>query len=198
MELVNSYQANNQATLASTNYNRAFDIALHINSIPLQSEIYHCFAQMYSNLGNNEDAKEQLKTSLVLDQENNFGEGMVRDYYDLARLTDEKYFIDRTIQLSDSLHLYKYILRAKNLMFVYLYVDEKNMDKALNYLESEKDLKQSYMNTGVANYYEAIGNIFFYSQKVDSALHYFKLAEYDYLKNYDQNLTRDLFGQIAQ
>jgi tetratricopeptide (TPR) repeat protein len=198
IELGDSYQANNQSILASTNYNRAFDIALKIKSTPLQSNIYHCFSEMYSSLGNIEDAKQQLKKSLALDKQNKYGEGLVRDYFDLARLTEEKSFIDKTIELSDSLHLNKYILRAKRLMLAYYQVIEKDDTKALNYLETETDLKQSYLNTGIATYYEAIGSIFYYSQKVDSALHYFKLAEYDYLKNYDQNLARDIFWDIAQ
>jgi len=34
-------------------------------------------------------AKEELKKSLALDKEFGYGEGMIQDYYDLARLTAE-------------------------------------------------------------------------------------------------------------
>jgi tetratricopeptide (TPR) repeat protein len=198
IELGNCYQATNQSVLASTNYNRAFDIALKVKSVPLQSDIYHCFSEMYSSLGNDDEAKEELKKSLALDKENKYGEGMVRDYFDLARITEEKFYIDKTIELADSLHLYTFILKAKGLMLAYFEVIEKNSDKSLKYLETETDLKQWYLNTGNANYYEAIGSIYYYSNKVDSALHYFKLAEYDFLKNYDQKLSRNIFWEIAQ
>lgn len=198
IELGNCYQANNQSVLASTNYNRAFDIALKVKSVPLQSDIYHCFSEMYSSLGNDDEAKEELKKSLALDKENKYGEGMVRDYFDLARITEEKFYIDKTIELADSLHLYTFILKAKGLMLAYFEVIEKNSDKSLKYLETETDLKQWYLNTGNANYYEAIGNIYYYSNKIDSALHYFKLVEYDFLKNYDEKLSRNIFWEIAQ
>lgn len=198
IELGNCYQATNQSVLASTNYNRAFDIALKIKSIPLQSDIYHCFSDMYSSLGNDDEAKEELEKSLALDKENKYGEGMVRDYFDLARISDEKFYIDKTIELADSFHLYKFKLKAKGLMLAYFQVIEKNSDKSLKYLETETDLKQWYLNTGNAPYYEAIGNIYYYSNKVDSALHYFKLAEYDFLKNYDEKRSRNIFWEIAQ
>ncbi len=198
IELGNDYQALNQSIIASTNYNRAFDIAIKINSVSLQSDVYHCLSEMYSNLGNDADAKEELKKSLSLNKENKNYEGIIRDYYDLARLTDENFYINKTIELSDSLHMNKYILPAKQLKLAYIEVIEQNTDKALQYLETEADLKQSYLNNGIAVYYEAIANIYFYTNKIDSALRYFKLAEYDFLKNYDPKLSRDIFRGIAQ
>ena len=83
-------------------------------------------------------------------------------------------------------------------MLAYIEVIEKNSDKALRYLESEPDLKQSYLNVGVAYYYRAIGVIYLYSNKADSGLYYFKLAEYDYIKFFDKRYTRLLFLEIAQ
>ena len=123
---------------------------------------------------------------------------MVLDYYDLARLTDEKFFINKTFELADSMHLYKYILDAKILMLAYIMVVEKNSEQALHYLETEPDLKQSYLNTGIASYYNIIGETYLYAKKADSALYYFKLAEYDYLRNFDPKSARNIFFEMAQ
>lgn len=196
--LGDTYNDKGEAVSACTNYNSAFDIALKIKSVPLQSTVYHCFSEMYKRLGENDAAKEELKKSLALDKENNYGEGLVRDYYDLARLTDEKFYIDKALELSNSLHLARYSFNAKGLMLAYLEVIEKNSAKALRYLESEPDLKQSFLNIGYANYCSVIGNIYLYSGNVDSALHYFKVAEYDFVKNFDERTTKYLFLEIAQ
>ena len=198
IELGDTYKDKGEAVSACTNYNSAFDIALKIKSVPLQSTIYHCFSEMYKGLGQMDAAKDELKKSLSLDKENGYGEGMVLDYYDLARLTDEKFYIDKALELSDSLHLNKYNFKAKGLMLAYIEVIEKNSDKALHYLESETDLKQTYLNVGVAYYYRAIGDIYLYSNKPDSALYYFKLAEYDYIKIFDKKFTRGIFREIAE
>jgi len=197
IELGDTYREKGEAVSACTNYNRAFDIALKIKSVSLQSIIYHCFSEMYKGLGQFDAAKDELKKSLALDKENGYGEGVVQDYYDLARLTDEKFYIDKALELSDSLHLNKYNFRSKGLMLAYIEVKEKNSDKALSYLESEPDLKQSFLNVGEASYHRAIGNIYLYSDKADSALYYFKLAEYDYIKNFDQKSAKYLFLEIA-
>ena len=47
IELGNTYLAKDELVSACTNYNTAFDIAFKIKSVPLQSEIYHCFSEMY-------------------------------------------------------------------------------------------------------------------------------------------------------
>ena len=197
IELGNTYQAKGESVSACTNYNSAFDIAVTIKSVPLQSDIYHCFSEMYRVLNNNDVAIDELKKSLSLDKENKYGAGMIRDYYDLARLTDEKFYIDKSIQISDSLHFNRYLLDAKRLMLYYYMVAEKNSDKALSYLEKELDVKESFLNTGVAHYYRTKGQIYLYSNKADSALYYFKLVEYDFVKNFDESLSKNLFKEIA-
>ena len=198
MELGNSYVARSEAVSAVRNFNNAFDIALKLKSVPLQSEIYHCFAEMYFVLLENKDiAKDFLKKSIKLDKENNYLEGQIRDYYDLSRVTDEVSYLKKAITLSDSLHYNKYILQAKKLMFLYYFIVDKNADKALQYLNNESDVKESIINQGIGNYYLTLGHIYYYSDKFDSALAYFKLAEYDFVKNFDETRTRGLFKYIA-
>ena len=198
IESGNAYLAKGEIVSACTNYNNAFDIALRMKSVPLQSDIYHCFSEMYHALGNDDVAIAELKKSLALNRENNYPERIIRDYYDLARITGEKFYIERSISLSDSLHSNKYLLQAKSLMFYYYMVIEKNSDKTLHYLEMEPDVKESCMNIGIGNYYRTIGQVFLYSEKPDSALYYFKLAEPDFVNYYGEKLSRALFLEMAE
>lgn len=176
MELGNAYLAKEQAVYACSNYNNAFDIAVKINSISLQSKVYHCISEMYMNLGYDDEARNELNKSLALNTKFKMGEGLTSDYFDLARLTDEKYFIEAAIKYADSLHFYKYLINAKRLMLAYYEVVEKNSSVALNYLENEPDLKESFVNSGIENYYNAKADIYFYSGNADSSLAYFQFA----------------------
>lgn len=199
MELGNVYIARADAVSAVRNFNNAFDIALKLRSVPLQCDIYHCFAEMYFVFLNNKDiAKDFLKKSLRLDKENCFFDGQIRDYIDLYRVTDEISYLQKAIKLSDSLKYTKYILYAKRVMLSFYYLIEKNSDKALHYLNTEPDLKESYINTSIGNYYSTIGHIYYYTNKFDSALHYYKHAEYDFVQNFGENYSRGLFIYIAR
>jgi tetratricopeptide (TPR) repeat protein len=190
--------ARGEAVSAVRNFNTAFDIALRVKSVPLQSNIYHCFTEMYFVFLDNKDiAKDFLKKSLKLNKENNYIEGQIRDYYDLSRVTDEISYLNKALALSDSLHYNKYILQAKILRFYYYFIVDKNSDKALQYLKNEPDVKESIINPGIGNYYLTIGHIYYYSNKFDSALFYYKLAEYDFVKNFDNSQIQNLFIYIA-
>lgn len=194
----NAYLSRGEAVFACTNYNNAFDIAIKIKSIPLQSIIHHCISEMYKKLEDIDNAKDELNQSLELNKKYGNENGLINDYYDLARLTDEKYFIDKTIELADSLHDYKNLLYGKNLMLVYYYVVEKDDQKALHYLKNEPDLKQSFLNSGIENYFLNIGNIYFYSGHTDSALSYYKIIEPQINKKFDLNLSRFILEQLAE
>lgn len=194
----NAYLSLGEAVAACSNYNNAFDIAIKIKSVPLQSIIHHCISEMYRKLDDRDNAKNELNQSLELNKKYSNENGLINDYYDLARLTDEKYFIDKTIELADSLHDYKNLLYGKNLMLVYYYVVEKDDQKALHYLEYEPDLKQSFLNSGIENYFLNVGNIYFYSGHTDSALRYYKIIEPQINKKFDRNLSRFILEQLAE
>ena len=198
IELGNTYKDKGDAVSAFTNYNSAFDIAFKIKSVPLQSTIYHCFSEIYKDLGQDDAAKDELKKSLALDKQYNYSEGIFMDYYDLARLTDEKFYIDRSLELSDSLQLSKNYVSVRELMLAYLMYIEKNSEKALAYLNQQPDLIESYLNIGKYYYHRKIGQIFLYSNNGDSALYYLKLAEYDYVNNFDKKIILGLFLEIAE
>lgn len=198
MELGNTYLDRGEAISACTNFNNAFDIAVKIKSVQLQSKIHHCISEMYKKLNDKDQAKYELNQSLNLNRSFDNKEGILMDYYDLARLTDEKFFIEESIELADSLHDYKNILNAKRLMLVYYYVVEKDDQIALNYLENEVDLKQSYLNSGIGNYFVTMGNIYFYSGHIDSALYYYKIAETELEKKFNHNLIRINLEQTGE
>jgi tetratricopeptide (TPR) repeat protein len=198
IELGDTYLDRGEAVSACTNYNIAYDIAVKIKSVALQSKILHCISEMYKKLDDPDNARNELSQSLTLNKQAENKQGIMMDYSDLARLTDEKFFIQRTIELADSLRAYKNVLSGKRLMLVYTYVIEKDAPKALYYLEHEPDLKQSYLNDGIGNYFITLGNIYFYTGEVDSALSYYKKAEPELSKNFDQNLSRINFHQIAE
>ena len=198
IELGDTYLDRGKSVAACANYNSAFDIAVEINSITLQSKIHHCLAEMYKKLDDPDHAKEELNQSLALNKHNENQAGVMMDYFDLARLTDEKFFIQQSIQLADSLHDYKNLLNAKRLMLAYYYVIEKNDQKAIRYLANEPDLKQSYLNDGLENYFTILGNIFFYTGNIDSALVYYKRAQPELDKKFDHNLSKGNLEQIAE
>lgn len=186
------------AVLACTNFNNAFDISVKIKSAFLQTKVYHCLAEMYKSLDDAESARIELGKSFSMNQKAGNARELLIDYIDLARLTDEKFFITRSIALADSLRDYKTLLSAKRLLLVYTYVVEKKSSEAFGYLEKEADLKQSYLNDGWGNYLVALGNIFFYTGSTDSALHYYGLAEPELVKGYERNLTKVNYEQTAE
>ncbi len=182
---------------ASANYNRAYDIAVRLGSIFLQSKVHHALSEMYKDLDDSTQAKQELDKSLLLNKQSNNGEGLVVDYFDLSRLTDEKLFIAKAIQLADSLKLYKYSLSARRALLTYYFVVEHDKNKAIYYLEHEPDLKQSYLNAGIEKYYETLGNIYVYTNEPDSALYYQKLALPFFEKNFDPQPRQYIYEQIA-
>lgn len=198
IELGETYLSRGEAVLACTYFNSAYDLSVQLKSIPIQSKVHHCLYEMYRQLGDTVAARNELTQSIILNKRKGNMRGLVADYSDLARLLDEKFLIERTIELADSLGDYKDLLDAKRSMLVYIYVIEKNTADALKYLDSEPDLKQSYINDGIENYFITLGNIYFYTGDADSALNYYKTAEPALAKNFDQNSSRINFEQIAE
>jgi len=198
VELGDTYLSKGDPVSACRQYNNAFDIAVKHNLVSLQSKIHHCLSEMYRSLDDSGHATEELNRSLGLNRKEGNMEGVLDDYYDLARLTNEKFFIQRSIELADSLHDYKNLLYAKRLLLVYYYVVEKNDQLSLQYLQNDPDLQLSFSNDGIENYYMTLGNIYFYPGKIDSALAYYKKAQTDLEKKFDQNLSRINMEQIAE
>lgn len=198
LELGNAYESKGEAISAVRNYNNAFDIAVKLKSIQLQCDIYHSFAEMYYVFFKNSDlAKDFLKKSLQLDKQNNYLDGEIRDYIDLSKFTDERSYLQKAFELSNTFHYDKYLLFAKEIMFDFIMVQDKDPDKALHYLQKEPELKETFTNIGIENYYREIGWVYFFGYKPDSALHYFLLAQNEYIKKFGENHNSSLFTYIA-
>ncbi len=198
IEMGESYLARGEAVLACTNFNNAFDIAVKKGSLPLQSRVLHCLSEMYKSLGDEQAAQNELSNSRRMNIQKGNRAGLLMDYIDLTRLSDEKYFIEKSIGLADSLNDSKNLLIAKRLKLVYYYVIEKDQSNAFKYFNEEKDLHQSYLNEGRGNYLSAIGNIYFYCNNIDSALRYYLLAEPDLAKDFEENLSMINYEQIGE
>ena len=197
IELGNAYAANGEMVLACRNYNTAFDVALNVKSIFLQSEIHRNIADIYSNLNQKDEAREEVLKSYEINKENNYRKGLLIDNYYLARITDNIIYIKRAIAEANALNDMFYIMNSKRLMLAYIEVIEKNCDKALFYLENDKELTNSYKNAGLAIYNITVANIYLYGGKPDSALKYFKLSEYDVVNKFEQELITDVFDGTA-
>ncbi|HEY0060139.1 MAG TPA: tetratricopeptide repeat protein [Flavisolibacter sp.] len=197
IELGAIYQAKSDALAAYKNFNNAFDIAYKIQSPGLQSEIYHQFAWLYQSLGDTVLAKTNLLKSLALSTAANNQSKILSDYIDLARITNKKEFILKAIKLATDLQLDRELLFAKRLMVAYHMVVEKNSAAALSYFKNNNDLTEYYLNQGSANYNWNIGNIYKYSGKPDSALHYYHLAAPEMQKSFANGTRRFLFRDIA-
>ena len=197
LEMGEISNARGDAVAAYKNYNNAYDIAYTSRNIPWRSQVYHHFAALYQKLGELELAKKAYTSSLQMNLANRNSEGIVSDYIGLAKITDEKLYIDKAIALADSLKLPKYQLYSKRLLLAYLMVIGKDSKSALSYLHSNPDLIQFYLNQGISNYYHFIGNIFHYSGQVDSAIHYYKLSEPEFEKTFDQAVKMYLYDELG-
>jgi tetratricopeptide (TPR) repeat protein len=186
IELGDTYQAKGESLLAFKTYTTAFDNATDADNITLESEVYHRFSALYRSLQNDLVAKEYLLRSVELNKKNKNGEGLVKDYIDLARLTDERYYIEKALSLSDSLNLEYYYIRAKGIMFGYYTVIVKNSDSTLNFLNNNPDLKQTYINIGMPTYYMNLGSVYHYANKWDSAVYYLQLAQPGFEKDFNE------------
>jgi tetratricopeptide (TPR) repeat protein len=197
LELGDIFLAKGEPVNAFKNYNNAYDIAYDISNTRLQSEIYHHFAQLYQTLDQTPLSEAQLFKSVELNEKNNNDLGLLLDYIDLARLTDKKEYFDKAIDLANQLGIERYRLLTRRLLFAYYMAVEKNPVTALNYLNNNPDLKQSYINSGLPNYYFNIGSVYFYSNNPDSAIKYFNLAESDLQKTLDINSRVTIYKEMA-
>ena len=198
IELGDTYQAKGESLLAFKTYTNAFDNAVDADNISLESEVYHRFSALYVSLQNNPAAKEYLLRSVDLNKKYKNGEGLVKDYIDLARLTDERYYIDKALSLSDSLNLEYYFIRAKGIMFGYYTVIVKNSDSTLNFLYNNPDLKQTYINIGMPSYYMNLGSVYHYANKWDSAVYYLQLAQPGFEKDFSEKNRQALYEEMGE
>ncbi len=197
LEVGDIFLAKGDAVSAYKNYNAAYDIAYSKKINELQASVYHHFADLYQSLSNKELTKQSLLKSLEINKKFNNESGLLADYVYIARITDEKEYFDKVISLAEKLDNERYKLQGKRLMFAYLFAVRKSSIEAFDYLNKNEDLKQSYLNTGTANYYWTIGNLYRYANKLDSAIRYYSIAEPDMQKSFDLNIRKSVYKGLA-
>jgi len=195
LELGQSFLGKGDAVSAYKNFNTAYDISYSIKNTPLQSVIWHEFAELYKNLGDTALARNALFESYRINEKNNYAPGLLSDYIDLFRLTDAIDFLNKALFLSDSLNSFSNRLYCKRLMLSYLMVVEKNSEKALTYLQNNTDLQLYYANRGLPNY--NIGAIYHYTGQYAEAINYYLLDEPAILKTFDAAVQLSYFGEVA-
>ena len=198
IELGDTYQAKGESLLAFKTYTAAFDNAVEDDNVFLQSEVYHRFSELYLSLRNDLAAKEYLSRSVELNKKHRNGEGLIKDYIDLARLTEERYYIEKALFLSDSLNLENYFIRAKEIMYGYYTVLVKNSDSTMKFLNDNPDLTETWKNIGMPYYYMNIGSVYQYAGKWDSAVYYLQLAQPGYEKHFNDKNRQELYTEIAK
>lgn len=198
IELGDCYQLRGESLMAFKTYIRAFDLAVEIDNATLQSEVYHRYANLYHSLGNDNLAKEQLAKSRELNEENNNIEGLISDYIDISRATEERFYVDKALQLAYSINSEKNIIYAKRILYGYYAYIIGNSDSTIKYINSNPDLKQVFLNEGTSGFYWRLGSVFHYSSKPDSAIYYFNLAKPGLERDFDLNTLQQLYEEMGE
>jgi hypothetical protein len=192
------YQAKGESLIAFRTYSNAYENAVRVQNYVLQSEIYHRFAAVYTSPDSERIAEGYLEQSLELNRRMNNKEGLIKDYIDLARLTEDRTYIDMAISLSDSLHLDNYLLQAKKIMFGFYTYIIGNSDSTIAYLRHNPDLNQLFINIGMPYYYMNIGSLYHYAQKPDSAVYYLRLAQPGFERDFTEIKCQLLYAEIGE
>jgi tetratricopeptide (TPR) repeat protein len=193
----NIFLAKGDAVSAYKNYNSAYDVAYGIKNTPLLSKVYHHFADLYQSLNNSELAKQSVLKSFELNKKNKNDDGLLKDYVYLGRITDQKEYVDKVLELAARLNNEQYKLQGKRMLFGYLIAFKKDIPAAFSYLYTNDDLLQSYLNMGKATYYWNIGSLYRYANKVDSAIYYYSLVEPEMKQSFDINVRKSLMKGLA-
>ena len=197
IEMGNVYLVRGEALLAYKSFTNAYDDAVNNNFYSLQAEVFHCYAALYKLLGNELQAQENLHKSIEVNRQHHQQEGLIKDYIEFGRISNERYYIDKAISLADSLHIEKYIIQAKRLLYGYYAFVVANIDSTLQYINRNEDLKQVYFLGDSSKYYSIMGSIYHYGNKCDSALYFMKLAEPGFEKDFGITSLQNLYAQLA-
>lgn len=198
IELGDAYQAKNDVLPAFKIYTKAYEDAVIINNLSLQSEVNHRFAELYLGLKNPKTRLEYLLKNEKQNKENHYTEGLIKDYIDLARATDEKSYALKAIHLADSLHMDKYLLQAKKIIYGYYAFIIKNADSTFRYINENEDLKLFFRNRGLPSYYNTVGFIYQYAGNIDSAILYYQKAMTGLDTSFDISSRQSVYVQLGE
>lgn len=198
LEVGSIFLAKGNAIDAYTHFNSAYDLAYSMKNHALLSQVYHQLAVLYTSMNDRQQARKNLLLSLDLNTQTGNKAGLLKDYYELARVTDIKAYIHALSRLADSIGSERYQLLSKRLMFGYMVVKEKNSQATLQYLYSNPDLHQSVLNSGKANYNFNIANIYHYGGQHDSAILYYAKAEPEMQQSFGGSIRSKIAKDIGE
>ena len=198
VETGDNYASRPDPVSANKNYNNAFEIAYELKDRNLLSMIYHRLSELYHGLGNKEEAKQFLLKSLELNLGAGASEALYQDYFNLARLTENRSYIENAIDAAKDCGSERCLLAAKRLYFSWYMVKGESCATTLSYFYGNPDMVQTYRNLGPSSYYLQLGNIYLYCGNADSAEHYFKLALQEVGDKYDDGFRLDVYLSLAQ
>ena len=183
---------------AARNYNKGIDIAYRTKNINYQSRIDQLFADLYSSFNHTDKAKQYLQECLQLNRDNNNIEGLYNAYFNLARLTDERDYIDKAIKLAGDLQSPIKLLKARLLLYYWYMVVGKNSEQTFSYLNSNPDLSLFFNNSNRSALCWQRGTIYMYGGIYNSALDCFHASENDLLATRNTGRILDVYSTLAE
>ncbi len=197
IELGDCYQKKTKTVEACKSFNTAFYLALKAENYFLESKISHRLANLYYSAGDTSEAKRQIYKSVVINKQIKFGEGLIEDYIALGRVTDNDKYIDTVFTLADSMGLESKTFPAKTIRLAIYGFVHKDPQKAIAYINSNKDVKENIMKKGMAHYHWYLGQLFRYGNMPDSGIYYFKLAEPEIFKDLGVSFAKNIYLHMA-
>lgn len=200
LELGDIYQEKKDAINAYKCFNHAFQISYGLKDLKLQSAIYRYLAKFYRSINEKDLAKENLKKSLEIDKQLNDEEAICIDNLELAKLTDEKIYYDKGLEIAAKINSEKIILQSRIVMFAYFMTVDTNF-LAMQYFRQNPDLEQYHRNQGIGNYYFTLGNVYHFDRThrhPDSAVYYYALAEREMKSIYEKNSLRAIYFRLGE
>ena len=197
-ELGDIYSAKSDPVPACRNYNNAYEIAYRKKDVRSQSMIYRRFSDLYRSFNALESSKKYLLESLRLNIDNENAEGQFLDYIGLAKITNEKAYIEKAAAVAQTLNSVKYRIQAKTMMFYWYMVEGKDSKITWDYLQSNPDLLLYFNNQGPSALTWEKGNIYKYAGKYDSALIFYREAEPVLLANGTASAFLNVYSTLGE
>lgn len=191
IQLGKIYQAQKEMLLAFKTFTNAHEVASNSDNPNLLSMVYHSLASLYESIDKPEEAKDYYFKSLELNKNSHNTDGIINDYiaigasYDFDNAID---YLEKARKLAEKVGNKRLEKKALTYIFSYLIVNGDSK-KAFDYLEKYPVVKSYYVNRGPFNFFWTVGEIYLYSNQLDSAKKYFDQASTYYLNNeqYDNN-----------
>lgn len=201
IQLGKIYQAQKEMLLAFKTFTNAHEISSKCDNPNLLSMVYHSLASLYESIDKPEEAKDYYFKSLDLNNKSNNKSGIINDYiaigasYDFDNAIE---YLEKARKLAVNSKNKKLEKKALTYIFSYLIVNG-NSQKAFKFLEKYPVVKTYYENRGPFNFNWTIGEIYLYSNQIDSAKKYFDLAAIYYLNNkeYDNNAILNFISEYS-